>query len=300
GMSRVSECTIFGDARVTQTQTADVAGQLAVGVRYFDLRPAVWKVTDDSPTLYTGHFSSAAGGQGCLGEKLSDILDAVARFMQSTQDEIVILKFSHYGDSDTRAFPPALQQRMIALVQGTLHSWMLTAQVGEKAGRLTVGQVIDGGKRVLCVFDGLAPDLYDPANGILQYGSVDPANPDALQQTNLDVYDSYTGTENTVMMMADQLFKYRQFTRAPLDDGEFFLLSYTLTLSDLDSTPAGSGSILELAAKANQWLWQYTTGLFPPSSPARPPNFIYVDAVDAATPLRAALYCNAMAAAPPA
>lgn len=47
------------------------------------------------------------------------------------------VKFSHYSDKDARSFPHALQQQMIAQIQGALQSYMLTAQVGEKVGLLT-------------------------------------------------------------------------------------------------------------------------------------------------------------------
>jgi hypothetical protein len=301
GMSKTTKCTTFGNARITQTQTSNIAGQLNFGVRYFDLRPAVWSIDDSRPTLYTGHFSSAVGGQGCLGEKLGDILGAVASFVKTNPQEIVFLKFSHYSDNDARSFPVALQRQMITQIQGALQSSMLTAGVGEKVGLRTVGGIIDGGRRVICVFDDLDPSLYNPLQGILRFGSVNPASyppVPAAQQSNLDIYDSYTGTENTVMMMVDQLNKYNQFSQAQLTNGELFLLSYTLTLSDLGSTPVGGGSILGLAAKANQWLWQYATGIAASSSSPRPPNFIYVDAVDGTSPLQAALYFNSVVQRP--
>lgn len=315
GMSMTQDCTSLAGARVTQTQQYNIAAQLGFGVRYFDLRPAVHSIyppvspgglppVNWKPTLYTGHFSDKFGGQGCLGEELSDILDAVAAFMNNTSDEIVILKFSHYSDRDARSFPSDIQQQMIGLIQGTLQDFMLTATLGEKVGLMTVGQIINGKKRVICVFDSLDESLYSPANGILRFGGLDLSKPVptfAAPDTNLDVYDKFSDTENSVSMMVDQLARYRMFSQAGLTNGELFLLSYTVTLEGADNAPGGSPSVLGMAKGANEYLWQYATGMYPgplPKGPVLPPNLVYVDAVDQATPMLAAAYFNSKVPGP--
>ena len=75
-MSTAQDCTSLATARVTQTQTANVNTQLNYGVRYFDLRPALWSI-ENASNFYTGHFASALGGQGCLGENLNQLLDSL-------------------------------------------------------------------------------------------------------------------------------------------------------------------------------------------------------------------------------
>src|SRR5829696_1874228 len=125
---------------------------------------------------------------------------------------------------------------------------MLTAYAAEKVGLLTVGQILRGGKRVICVFQDLHDSLYDPANGILRYGVVHPEAPNFAQSlSNLDVYDEHSYTQNSVRMMTEQLNLYHAFCDARRDNGQLFLLSYTLTLSERNHMTDGSGSVLGMA-----------------------------------------------------
>lgn len=303
GMSEANHCTTFANSRNTQTQTLNVAGQLNMGIRYFDIRPALWSNDNDS-NFYTGHFSGALGGQGCLGENLSNILDAVSTFINTNTSEFVVLKFSHYEDNDDNSFPLSVQQDLLTLIQTKLSGQMLTAMPGEKVGLFVVNEILKSGTRVICVFDGLDSSLYNPTVGILQFGSLSDSAPVPLLGSNLDILDSYTGTENTVFMMVDQMNKFNIFKQANLKNGELFLLSYTLTLSNLDSTPfSTSRSILDLANKANPWLWDYATALVQPIAPGQlwtpknpfvVPNIVYIDNVKDNSALLAAVYFNSL------
>ncbi|CAM2006710.1 hypothetical protein [Acanthopleuribacter pedis] len=307
-MGEINNCTTFANARITQTQRLSIAGQLQAGIRYFDIRPFLpANQSGDAPTFTTGHFSvvPVVGAQGCEGESIHGILSSVKAFVAAQPRELVILKFSHAMTSKGKPFDTATQQALISQMKSELGDALFTAQVGEKVGLMTVNQIINGGKRVLCVFDGLDAGLYDAPGGVLKFGGIScdmdkPLQPIANEEhTNFDLFDCYSGTENAVFMMTDQLTKYRRFTDATWSQGEMFLLSFTLTLSDFNSTPAGGDlSILDLADTANPLLWQYATAMFP--GPAgnitQPPNLVYVDAVDDQTPLRAALYFNSQVA----
>lgn len=83
----------------TLTQTLDIAGQLAAGIRMFDLRVGTF-----NDQLYTKHCSSdcmsdAIGGG--YGEKLSTLLDAIRNFLQKNKGEVVLLTFSHFCERET-------------------------------------------------------------------------------------------------------------------------------------------------------------------------------------------------------
>ncbi|MDB5087096.1 MAG: hypothetical protein JWR09_1090 [Mucilaginibacter sp.] len=80
----------------TLTQLHDINGQLRSGIRMFDLRLDMFQ-----GELYTKHAPSdcmedaVAGG---YGEKLSDALQSVKRFLKENNGEFVILSFCHFCD----------------------------------------------------------------------------------------------------------------------------------------------------------------------------------------------------------
>jgi hypothetical protein len=141
--SRIGQCSLLGRPCAAKTQDSTLFDQLQSGVRYFDIRPAIFQ-----NELYTGHFgdigAAAATGlraavgsgnvlgvlahffgllggpitnliatainrdgvnrvQGCLGPTLSEVLADVKRFMQTGAKEVVILKFSHYLNMDSQS-----------------------------------------------------------------------------------------------------------------------------------------------------------------------------------------------------
>jgi len=303
GMSKAEPCTTWANARVTQTQTLTLRGQLRAGVRYFDLRPSRW---GERGEFAFGHINAALGGQGCLGEAMDSGLDDVKTFLDSSPQEFVILKFSGYINSDAERFPLAVQRSMIAQIKRALGDQMFTASKGEKIGLFTVGDILSGRRRAICVFQDLDPTLVDPEDGILLYGGLNAVAPGDLPgnyaDSNFDLYDSYSDSENSVQMIVDQISKYRRFSESKLLNGEMFLLSHTLTLSSLNSTPAGAQiSILDLARRVNRLLWDVVTSICPPGSEGegqRPPNLIYVDEVNTVHPVLVALYLNSQVSDP--
>jgi len=92
GMSSSNDCNMANQCN-TKTQTTAILGQLQAGVRYFDIRPTIYK-----NTLYTAHLDDTTGF-GCNGESMQNVLSDVVTFIGRSGD-LVILKFSHYYDRD--------------------------------------------------------------------------------------------------------------------------------------------------------------------------------------------------------
>ncbi len=305
GMSKADPTTTWATVANTKTQDLTVSQQLGAGVRFFDIRPCLWKISEGGG-FHAGHFTERASGQGGLGESLNDILGAVRDFVDKNSREIVILKFSHYMDSDGTSLPGVIQKLIVDQVKTNLGPRMLTGLPTLKVGLLTIGQIIDGGKRIICVFDSLDAGLYDAANGVLRIWGMggEHPQPTALSNnSNLDLYDEWSDCENTVQMMVSQRDKFHRFHNAGMHNGEMFSLSYTLSLTDEDNVVGPS--IVGLAHAARPMLWHYANALYPVTSPGgfvRPPNFVYVDAVsanaDENSALQAAVYFNNKVPAP--
>lgn len=87
GRGTINDCN-------TLTQSQDIEKQLNAGIRMFDLRIDQYK-----GELYTKHAPSdcmdeaVAGG---YGEKLRDVLNAVKKFLNTNDQEFVILSFCHF------------------------------------------------------------------------------------------------------------------------------------------------------------------------------------------------------------
>jgi hypothetical protein len=96
GMSQFNAHTLGATTCNTQTQTSTIAGQLAAGARYFDIRVVI-----SGGAYATGHYSQipVLGYQGATGESISSIIDDITTFFQ-TSNELVILDISHDMDTD--------------------------------------------------------------------------------------------------------------------------------------------------------------------------------------------------------
>ena len=297
GMSCVTRATPFGNASNTRTQTLDIGGQLSAGIRYFDLRPAVWDITASiGPNdFYYGHFASNLGGQGCLGQNLVASLQQVNQFLAAHPRELVVLKFSHYQDSSTKPFPVSLQKELVATVQTQLGSNMyLAGSNTEKTNHQTIQDLLDSGRRAICVFDSLDASLIDPMQGVLLFGDLS-GSPNA--DSNFDVYDSYADSDNLVHMIRDQIGKWKEFCARPQYCSGMFLFSFTLTMGgEWDNILAEFGykSILELASYANEYLWNVINCIYrgPASDQHPPPNYVYLDDARGDLPVAVAWYLN--------
>jgi hypothetical protein len=108
GMSKINGHTYFANACNTLTQTEDIAAQLLLGARFFDLRPVI---ADGEDYFYTGHYSKIDFGlghtyQGADGQPFDSIIRDINFFTQGTlnqaprgNSELIVLNLSH--DLDT-------------------------------------------------------------------------------------------------------------------------------------------------------------------------------------------------------
>lgn len=110
GMSTITGSTAFGGKCNGQTQTQNIGGQLALGSRYFDIRPAISEfaqldnldgVADNllsgGGNYYTGHYgfvSPLNSWQGTNGESIDNIINDINSFTANNK-ELVIINLSH-------------------------------------------------------------------------------------------------------------------------------------------------------------------------------------------------------------
>jgi hypothetical protein len=116
GMSSfsVDSKTGFATEDNTRTQTLDLAGQLAAGSRYFDIRPVI-----SSGVFRVGHYSFVApiqSFQGANGQFVSDMIDQINAFTKDNK-ELIVLNLSHDLNTDLpndsfRAFNQAEYDRL--------------------------------------------------------------------------------------------------------------------------------------------------------------------------------------------
>ncbi|HEY1750055.1 MAG TPA: exo-alpha-sialidase [Caulobacteraceae bacterium] len=173
GVSVLTRGTSMSNSCNTQTQSIPIAKQLALGCRYFDLRPVIW-----GGVWYVGHFGPVPiptlGMQGSVGEQLQAVLTGVAKFASAvaSAQELVILKFSHYFDHDSgKPFTPSQIAQLISMVQTTLGAHLITsANPCVRLGELTLEQLIGGGRSVLAVLEDAAEGLAVPATGFYSFG----------------------------------------------------------------------------------------------------------------------------------
>lgn len=328
GISILREQTKFSNKCNTQTQKHSIEGQLSRGTRYFDLRPAIWSKGDN--TIYMGHFSdhtgvglsgsvaqtlTSAGQQGAIGEYLVDVLDAVADFMRtdSTQNEIVLLKFSHFVSQDSSGFTKSLLNSLLTQIQNKLGSFMYTnTSRSVNLGSVSLQDIINSGKRVICLFSNADPEkegnhfsnsyfnsIIDPTNGIFSFGDDDSS-------ANYRLYDSYANNMDYDDMISNQLKKWRNFdkqqqSRLSRQEDSMFLYSYTLTSTDAgiiaDNARNADGDnirscILDMAQSANHVLLSNLAYSKKKYNIETLPNILYIDKISRQYPINSVLYIN--------
>ena len=121
GMSVITGHTGFADPALVLTQSHNVATQLALGARYFDIRPVL-----SAGAFATGHYSKVPvgpiGWQGANGQMIQDIVQQINDFTANNK-ELVILNFGHdlNTDIDDRQYRPMNQEeysRLFELLTG--------------------------------------------------------------------------------------------------------------------------------------------------------------------------------------
>jgi hypothetical protein len=205
-----------------KTQDLNLHDQLAVGVRYFDLRP-IW----NNQELYICHGP-------IMGPKVSEVLADIQRFFAEGHKELAILKLSHYSQFDDSDGKSLAYDKLVKAIQDTLGPWLLTnLPQGKRLGEVPLKALLADGSKVVVVCDGQFP-LKQPQKGIWVYRDWEAED---AQAGDLRVFDQYANTLGFETMKKDQADKFQAWNglcKFPTNNGaplpcDLFLLSWTLT-----------------------------------------------------------------------
>lgn len=261
GMSTITGGTAFGTAEDSQTQTQSIGQQLALGSRYFDIRPVI---TDGF--FAAGHYSDidVLGWQGANGQKISDIIAQINSFTANNK-ELVILNLSHDLNTDVgRDYRSLNQGEWNSLFQqllGINNLFVAANPTTVDLTTMTLNQFISGNRAAVLI-------IVQPSDSSITLGSFVTRGFYTYSQFN--AYNSYSDTDDLDTMTSDQLNKMRSVRNSP--DSQLFLLSWTLTQDAGDIFTFES--ILDLADEANAVLM---SDLLPAVSHTTFPNIIYID-----------------------
>lgn len=284
GMSEHNESTSFSTVNNTTTQTKSIGQQLAAGVRWFDIRPFY---NTETHSFHTAHMSEVGrlGWQGACGQSMADVISQLNDFTSASGD-LVILSISHayhgrlvetdfeikkiasYGASDFKEDDWTLFYKYITTDNRINKLFFATGPPDLTNYKISdfIGNGSAKAPKVLVVMNfGRSKPAYQAAanGGFLCKG--------LYFKDNLKTYNDYSSTDDVDEMAADQLKKMRENTGPSLNN--YFLLSWTLTLSDQGSIPIPLPSmdenIVELANKANAVLVKNCS---PPSAPITIPT----------------------------
>lgn len=278
GMSIIGTSTAFANSENTQTQTQNLGTQLALGSRYFDLRPVI------SDGVFTaGHYSdvTVVGWQGADGQSLSDIINEINAFT-ATNKELIILNLSHDLNTDVgrdyRSLNQAEWNELYAQLSGINNLFVAPNPSTVDLSSLTVNQFIGSGQAaVVCI--------VQPSDSSISLGPYTTRGFYTYSQFN--VYNNYSNTDNLGTMQSEQMQQLRSVRSSP--DGQPFLLSWTLTQAAID---IGDGeSILDLAGEANPTIYSQ---LLPAISAQTFPNILYIDDFADSSITALAVYINSL------
>jgi hypothetical protein len=268
GMSKRTGGTGLTNDCNTLTQTTGIAGQLAAGARYFDIRPVI-----TGGSFATGHYTGGAdvlgSFQGANGQWISEIISEVNAFTANNK-ELIVINLSHtlntdVGTSSYRAFNQEEWNRLFTQLQGLnnlLVASSLPSGFSASSGDLStlkLNQFISGRAAVVLVAEGSVDLGSWYGKGIFNYG----------QYGNL--YNSYSDSSNYQTVRDDQINKLTN------NHGTLHLLSWTATQNSTQAALC-TKSIVTMANELNPILY---TDLINAVSPTRNivPNVLYVDAM---------------------
>lgn len=258
GMSVITTSTSsFITRDNTITQLAGIDQQLALGSRYFDIRPAI---IDDQ--YYTGHYSHIAvlGWQGGSGQTIDQIIQQINNFTTENK-ELIILNLSHgyNGDAGFRHFNQSEWDTLLQKLTSINDLFFVNDTSAVDISTYTLNEFIGGGNASVVV-------VFSPGDS----ATLGPyANRGFFYNSQFDVYNNYTNTNDLQTMETDQINKLHQQRSSP--SSPLFLLSWTLSEGWEDIV---TGSILDLAEEADPRISQV---VWPAISPQSYPNILYVD-----------------------
>jgi hypothetical protein len=261
GMSSFSNDskTGFATAANTRTQRLDLAGQLAAGSRYFDIRPVI-----SSGVFRAGHYSfieQTRSFQGANGQLLSDMVDQINAFTIDNK-ELIILNLSHDLNTDlpNDSFRAFNQHEYELLCSSLLRLENRFVAPGDFT---TVDLTTLKLKDFLGFGNAAVVIIVEPASFSL--GNF--AKQGFYKYAQLNAFNSFANTSDANAMVEDQLNKLNQQRPA-----NYFLLSWTVTQQDEQVTVGPS--ILDSADTANALIF---TKLIPALSNDKFPNIVLLD-----------------------
>jgi hypothetical protein len=196
-----------------KTQELSIYGQLAYGIRWFDLRPRY-----DDGVFYICHGP-------ITGPPLSDVLDQVRDFCLEGHRELAILKLSHFDGIDDDTY-----ETMVGQITDKIGTWLVNSTVaGKRLVQMTLNEYVSDGPAVLIVVDANYA-IDRPARGFWVYRDWESADPAA---GDLRVYDIYSDTMLFDTMKTGQFDAFNNYDglceKDPSVPCDLFLLSWTLT-----------------------------------------------------------------------
>lgn len=204
GMSQMNGNTVASNDADTLTQDTDIAGQLAAGFRYFDIRPVI-----HDGAFYTGHYSEILGSwQGGNGQSIASIITELNAFLSSHR-ELVILDLSHAYDTDSgyTTLTAAQTLTLITQLQGISHLFAAPSGTTDLS-LLPLNAFIANNPAVLIIFDD--PSTLSPPSTL-------PTG--FYPNAQFSVYNSYANTAdlNTVspLHLHSQVFRFRSPSSLP-------------------------------------------------------------------------------------
>ncbi|KAI0766796.1 PLC-like phosphodiesterase [Irpex lacteus] len=263
GMSVVTGRTGFADSGIVITQSRDIGQQLALGARYFDIRPVI-----AGGAFKTGHYSkipvNPIGWQGADGQTIQDIIRQINEFTANNK-ELIILNFGHDLNTDVgrdyRPFNQDEYNRLFEILTGIENLYVVEGEDPTTVDLTTLplNRFIGSGRAaVLAIIEPRSIQVGDYSRrGFYKY-------------PQFNAYNSYANKNDLDDMINDQLDKMRKVRSSP--DSQLFLLSWTLT-QQVDNIVAAQ-SILRLANKAGPAIFGR---LLQACSPQMYPNILYLD-----------------------
>lgn len=305
-----------------QTQSKDIQSQLEAGVRYFDIRPG-WVINGDDKEGYAGHFDSSAGNVGCTGGKLSSMLGDVLKFLDECGDyEVVILKFSHYfqvtqinngvdntllDDGTQDSVFNTFKQWLVNYVDSTFtvtkqdgskFHWLYNNNDGKRLTEYTPNEITTSGNtrhpKVIAIFDGMNDSVTMP-DRCYYFADMVPNSGDEPNTVNVAphlpsgdfiLYDCYSNTDDydTMSSSTNSKGQLTKFNTTSYHSGDYYLLSWTLTMQNVDHV---FDKISDLAKTANGHLQGVINSMISNNQIKLSsggyrciPNIIYVDYCD--------------------
>ncbi|WP_194867118.1 hypothetical protein [Pseudoalteromonas sp. PPB1] len=266
GMSLIQDGTVGSNQCNTQTQTYNVGQQLALGARYFDIRPII-----GSGDYYTGHYSKISiplygdSMQGSRGQSIENIVNEINAFTEQ-HAELVILNLSHDMDTDSgnENYPSFTQSQWNGLFEALaqLQALYITSP-DENFCQSTLNSMIGDGKAKVIVI--VEPDNVDLGTylgkGFYPYA-------------NFKVYNEYADTSDFTKMVNDQFAKMESVR----SQSGYFLLSWTLTQGAEEVVACLlSGDAESIRSAANKANAQLPSLIAQHTTPKLYPNIIYTD-----------------------